>query len=242
MNLRQHYNAKYRHAALDGRPIRLTRWPADRYEAAFAAVAGRSGNFLEIGAGDGRLAAAVAPAFPTRCLVELSESRTAQLRERFANQAGVTIIGGDIESDTVEFPVDAFDAIVMVAVIEHTLDPLRLLVKLRSLLRPGGILVVETPNMAKYTRRLKLLAGVFPSTATHGEGLTTYAGGRVDLFDEGHLHYFTYRSLRRLCLDYAGFRSVENRSYGSWGVTRSPALLARWFPGMFSECIITATA
>jgi len=241
MNLAQHYDDKYRDAAMDRRPIRLTRWPADRYEAAFAALTGRSGSYLEIGAGEGRLAEAVGSAFQTVCLVELSESRVQQLRERFVGHAGVTVLAGDIESGGLDFPPDSFDVIVMVAVIEHLLDPLRALVRMRSLLRPGGVLLVETPNVAKYTRRLKLLGGEFPSTAAADEGLTTYGGHPVDLFDEGHLHYFTYRCLERLCLQYAGFRSVEKRWYGRWATTRAPALLARWFPTLFSECFIAAT-
>ena len=87
---------------------------------------------------------------------------------------------------------------------------------MRALLRPGGFVYLDTPNVAKYTRRAKLLFGHFPATASHREGLRRYDGQPASLHDEGHLHYFTWRSLTRMLVDHCGFSGVE----------RLP-----WFPG-----------
>src|SRR5262249_34895851 len=85
------------------------------------------------------------------------------------------------------------DAVILLALIEHLVDPLRAMARVRQWLRPGGFAFVDTPNIAKWTRRTKLLCGVFPATASRDEGLSTYDGQPADLHDEGHLHYFTFR-------------------------------------------------
>jgi SAM-dependent methyltransferase len=150
----------------------------------------------------------------------------------------------DVEDESAS-PGEPVDAILMVALVEHLFDPIRALRRVRSWLRPGGFVYLDTPNIAKYTRRLKLLAGRFPSTASADEGLATYAGELTDLHDEGHLHYFTYRSLERLLLERCGFAHVERRPY----VTPSDLLpqrvdhaLARAWPELFAELCVVASA
>ncbi len=46
-----------------------------------------------------------------------------------------------------------FDLVLMLQVIEHVADPRRVLEKARDLLRPGGLLWMETPNIAGWDRR-----------------------------------------------------------------------------------------
>jgi len=101
----------------------------------------------------------------------------------------------------------------MVALIEHLIDPLRAMQRIRQLLKPGGFAYIDTPNIARYTLRLKLLMGRFPSTASMNEGLTTYSGKPTDLYDEGHLHYFTYRSLSLMLTERCGFSRVVKLAY-----------------------------
>ena len=47
-----------------------------------------------------------------------------------------------------------FDVVLMLQVIEHVADPRRVMEKSRDLLRPGGILWMETPNIAGWDRPL----------------------------------------------------------------------------------------
>lgn len=83
-----------------------------------------------------------------------------------------------------------FDAILYGDVLEHLIDPLRVLVELNRSLVPDGFVIVSVPNIAHLYIRLLLLLG------------------RFDYLDRGildntHLRFFTARSLRAL-LDDAG--------------------------------------
>jgi SAM-dependent methyltransferase len=174
---------------------------------------------------------------------ELSASRLLGL-DRQLTDPRVRVCELDVEEPG-DAHREAYDAVVLLALIEHLFDPLRAMCAVREMLRPGGFAVVDTPNIAKYTRRLKLLAGHFPSTASHREGLVTYDGAPVDLHDEGHLHYFTYRSLSRMLVERCGFSRIERVPY----VTaphllgrRLDGALARAWPELFAELCVVAWA
>jgi 2-polyprenyl-3-methyl-5-hydroxy-6-metoxy-1,4-benzoquinol methylase len=93
-----------------------------------------------------------------------------------------------------------YDAIVMAEVIEHLYTaPQRVLAFLFTLLVPGGLLLVQTPNAAGLTRRIKLLFGYNP-----------YDMIRLDTSNPGHFREYTRAELRRLATS-VGFR-VEDLS------------------------------
>lgn len=81
-----------------------------------------------------------------------------------------------------------FEAILYGDVLEHLIDPLRVLVELNRCLAPGGFVIISVPNIAHLYIRLLLLLG------------------RFDYIDRGildhtHLRFFTARSLRALLAD-----------------------------------------
>ena len=83
-------------------------------------------------------------------------------------------------------------------------------------------MVINTPNVAFIKKRILLVLGRFPSTSQNNEGI-----GSDILFDGGHLHYFTYRSLR-IVLEKAGFNMVKKIGYGKFGIIHNffPTLLS----------------
>jgi SAM-dependent methyltransferase len=172
---------------------------------------------------------------------EFSMPRVARLKARFSDRR-VRVLSADAEA--LPGPLSAgYDAVIMVAVLEHLIDPILALKRVRQLLSPEGFVYIDTPNIAKYTRRAKLLFGRFPATASRREGLTTYSGASVSLHDEGHLHYFTYRSLGRVLSEYCGYSRIVPLAYHCghrpFGRILGTAL-ARLWPQMFSEIALIA--
>jgi 2-polyprenyl-3-methyl-5-hydroxy-6-metoxy-1,4-benzoquinol methylase len=56
--------------------------------------------------------------------------------------------------ETAPFPPGSFDAVTMCDLIEHVMDPVATLATAARLLRPGGIVLVMTPDTGSLTRRL----------------------------------------------------------------------------------------
>lgn len=77
------------------------------------------------------------------------------------------------------FPENYFDAIFMFHVIEHVLDPAKIISILHKYLKPGGIAVVETPSYDGLTYKL----------LKHRER---------SIQSNGHLFFFTKKTLREM--------------------------------------------
>ncbi len=112
-----------------------------------------------------------------------------------------------------------FEAILFGDVLEHLIDPLRVLVELNRCLAPGGFVIVSVPNIAHLYIRLLLLLG------------------RFDYIDRGildhtHLRFFTARSLRALLAD-AGL-TIER-------FTATPAPLYQVLPERWHKRWVAAT-
>ena len=205
-----HYNMKYKFESLkhsEIKKIKLIGYPRDRYEAAVHWGKG-NGAALEIGAGSGEVASVLSLYYQEYIATELSIERVKRLKAIFLDRANIQIVQNDIEDLNLPFHLQYFDTIILIAVIEHLIEPISVLKYCYSLLKPGGKILIDTPNFAKWTRRLKALLGIFPSTASRDEGFLTYEGNSTDLYDEGHLHYFTFRSLKKLLKERAGFGKV----------------------------------
>ncbi len=67
-----------------------------------------------------------------------------QAIENAKKKYGLELHHGDLRS--VRFSDDSFDAITMNHVVEHVPDPLEVFAECRALLKPGGKLVIATPN------------------------------------------------------------------------------------------------
>jgi len=92
----------------------------------------------------------------------------------FARQSyGLDIRSGILE--LVDFELASFDAITMHHVLEHVADPLRALGRIHGWLKPGGVMVVEVPNVASWFHA--------PRRRFHAAHLHTFnKAGLEDLF------------------------------------------------------------
>lgn len=63
------------------------------------------------------------------------------------------VIQGNILTDS-PFPNSYFDVVILSGVIEHVTDPVSLLRKSNDLLKPGGFLVIESPDASSHLSRM----------------------------------------------------------------------------------------
>lgn len=90
----------------------------------------------------------------------------------------------DVERDELPFAAESFDGALCCEVLEHlTRDPVAMLAQIHRVLKPGGWLVLTTPNVANLTNILALLHGrnvyrpyelVFGPTWRHNREYTAY--------------------------------------------------------------------
>jgi O-antigen biosynthesis protein len=144
---------------------------------------------LDVGCSTGYLAERMQQRGATVVGLDVDE-RAAEQARRFCEEVHV----GDVETMELPFEPGTFDAVVCGDLIEHLRDPQGFLVRVRPLLRPGGRLVLSTPNIANWAMRLSLLFGRFRYT-------------EWGLLDRTHTHFFTRKTLRE-CLEAAGYRLV----------------------------------
>src|SRR4051794_13169814 len=239
--LKEHFDAKYA-ATRPPRELPLRpKYARDRVSAcrvALPRLLPPEADVLELGAGDGSLICefdADGVRFGRYVATEIAAARLAALESIATEYANVEARA--VNAESIDGSLGRFDAIVMIGVVPVQVDPMGALDRIRRMLRPGGLVWIQVPNVAKLTRRIKLAAGRFPSTSSRNEGLTTYDGHPADLYDEDSLHYFTYRSLELMLVDRCGFARVERFPYpgrrrlfgdavDAWLTRRMPTLLA----------------
>ncbi len=115
----------------------------------FRGIGGDSLSVLDVGGGNGWLlsqARSVEPRLTRTVVVDLDGSARAE-----AERAGHEFVHGRIE----EYDTDRkFDLILLLNLIEHVDDPVRVLERMRALLAPGGRILVKTPNHDSLDARL----------------------------------------------------------------------------------------
>jgi SAM-dependent methyltransferase len=170
------------------------RFPQNRNEA-LVWLANSGNKVLEIGCGGGNVLYNLRHNFLELYGLEMSSQRSYVIQQSaIENNLNLNIITGNIEQK-LEFEDGFFDTIIWADVIEHVVDIWAAMKEISRLLAPGGTLITCTPNIAELRRRLTLLCGRFPSTSGKNQGLDVREN---ELFDGGHLHYFTFSSLANL--------------------------------------------
>jgi 2-polyprenyl-3-methyl-5-hydroxy-6-metoxy-1,4-benzoquinol methylase len=156
---------------------------------------------LDLGFGSGELARRVRPRCRYLAGID-ADAEAARAAEGILDAVHV----GDLAEGLSRRWAFPFDVIVAGDILEHLPCPEELMAPIRSLLAPGGRLLLSLPNVANVTTRLALLAGRFEY---------------VDrgILDRTHLRFFTLKSSRAL-LASSGFRIV-----GEWA-TPMPVELA----------------
>ncbi len=91
----------------------------------------------------------------------------------------------DVEKDGFPFPPASFDAIVFADVLEHFIDPWRVLCEAVEVLTTGGVVVASIPNVQNLDVLRRLLRGRWDYRER-------------GILDRGHLRFFTLHTIRGL--------------------------------------------
>ena len=138
---------------------------------------------LDIGCGRGQLASAARDLSYRVTGIESHPAALDAAQNRVDKLLPVDL--ADQEKVTAALDDRKFDIILFADVLEHTPDPLSVLLFYLRFLKPGGRIVVSLPNIACWDRRLALLFGHFD-----------YADSGI--MDRTHLRFFTFRTAQAL--------------------------------------------
>ena len=122
-----------------------------------------------------------------------------------ARRRGVPVRLGTLEAQ--HFPENSFDAVHSAHVIEHVYDPVALLSECRRILKPGGTLVILTPNVESWGHR-------------------HYGSAWLNLDPPRHLVLFSATTLRRAA-ELSGLSMERLRT----------TVRTAWVYGALSHCI-----
>lgn len=158
----------------------------------------RDGRLLDIGCGSGHRMKQMLSLGWRASGIDFDEKAVSAARQR-----GLDVSCGTIPGKW--FPPNSFDAIIMNHVIEHVPNPIELLAECARILKPGGQVVMTTPNNASLGHRLFKMnwRGLEPPR---------------------HLHIFCRSSIESL-LKKAGFQHIFVRTFDSAYVWRLSLML-----------------
>jgi 2-polyprenyl-3-methyl-5-hydroxy-6-metoxy-1,4-benzoquinol methylase len=160
-------------------------------------------RILDIGCGTGSISKMVRDRRSATVVgVEPNPARASRAREH-----EIEVVQGYYDDDFAK-KYGKFDIIMFADVLEHLIDPLDMLEKVKKSLSPEGRVLASIPNVAHWSVRLRLLAGNFDYKPT-------------GIMDATHLRWFTRKSVQRLFVE-AGYEVERLQSAaGAWmGVYR----------------------
>lgn len=122
-----------------------------------------------------------------------------------AQKKGLKVKDHDIENKQFPFPKDYFDIVILGDVIEHIFDTDALLANCKRVLKKKGKLIITTPNVASFGRRLMLMFGINPFLE-YSLKLPPFKGYP----SVGHIRYYTLQTLKSQ-LAFNGFSNISIR-------------------------------
>ncbi|MEM2293782.1 MAG: class I SAM-dependent methyltransferase [Nitrososphaerota archaeon] len=116
-------------------------------------------RILDVGCGDGNFSMLIGEACKAKEVygIEVSERGVEMARKN-----GVKCFQLDVDLEDFPFEDNFFDAVFAGELIEHLFDPDHFLDEVYRVLRPEGIFVLSTPNLASIHNRIALLFGYQP--------------------------------------------------------------------------------
>ncbi len=153
------------------------------------------GPLLDVGGGTGRVAQFFRREASAVVLVDVSLRMLAQAREK----NGLLCVGGTAEG--LPFPDGHFARVIIVDALHHVADQDDALREMWRVLRPGGRLVIEEPDVRRFVVKLVALA----------EKLTLMRS-----------HFLSPPRIAALVADFGARPVIETEGYAAWVVAEKP--------------------
>lgn len=176
--------------------------PAYYYEQArpevAALVPSRCRRVLEIGCGSGQLGRLLRQRGHHVTGLELVPEIAELARCRLDH-----VVTADVERDGFPFPLASFDALIFADLLEHLVDPWRVLREAVEVLADDGVVVASIPNVQNIDVLCRLLRG-------------RWEYRERGILDFGHLRFFTLHGIRALfaqaglTVEHVGYRYRRN--------------------------------
>lgn len=115
-----------------------------------------------------------------------------------------------------------YDVIIFADILEHLINPVEVIQKIKKYLKINGIMIISIPNIAFILYRLKLLFAIWDYNENGG------------VMDKSHLRFFTKKTILDL-INKVGLKVLKFQSYN---LVSSKyfylKFLGKIFPGLFS--------
>jgi SAM-dependent methyltransferase len=180
--------ADYDHRAFDSWIPLQRHWQRRRFEIVREYLASTTGRILDVGCGTSR----ITQSLPGAVGMDLALRKLRWLRD-----PGRHLVQGDMNDPP--FLDGSFDAVICSEVIEHIPRERVRLERLVRLLRPGGLLIVGTPDYGR--RRWRALEWVYGKVLPGG-------------YADEHINPYTYSELREQLGNHLGLEILEVRYVG----------------------------
>lgn len=192
---------------------------------------------LEMGPAEGVMTELLVGTDMTITLVEGSALFCDSLRQRFPKAQVVNKLFEEFE------PEGAFDNIIMGHVLEHVQDPIAIIAKASSWLRPGGRIFAAVPNSRSLHRQAAVVMGLLPCEDTLNE-LDLHHGHRRVFNPETFRSAFTQAGLKVDVFGGYWLKPLANSQIeASWAPAMVEAYmqLGERYPDIAAEIYVVAT-
>jgi SAM-dependent methyltransferase len=156
-----------------------------------AVLAQRTGaqRIVDVGCGDGAATYLLKELDARNTVIGVDWSATALAQAR---ARGLLVVQGGVDTCGLPLPDACADVVIMSELIEHLVDTDRAVDEVSRVLRPGGVLLLSTPNLAAWFNRGLIALGIQP---VFSEVSLRGIYGRPGREVVGHLRLFTRRAL-----------------------------------------------
>jgi 2-polyprenyl-3-methyl-5-hydroxy-6-metoxy-1,4-benzoquinol methylase len=192
------------------------------------------GNVLEMGSADGQMTELLEACFDDISVVDGSEEYVEAIRSRMPGIRAYAALFEEFE------PPEAYDNIVMAHILEHVEDPVAILLRAASWLRPGGRVQIIVPNANSVHRLVGVKMGLLSAPTNLNEDDVRIGHRRV-YTPETLLADISSAGLRIIDRTGIFFKPISNRQIeDSWSQEMINGFyeLGKDFPDLATEILV----